>query len=190
MRSLIAGMQVSVDLKIEGPNGDADWVPSWSDTFDLVPQVDACLLGAAMYPGYEAFWRAIHAAPTELLDRTGELPTPEEIEYAAFAGRTPHYVLSSSLAIAAWSHTHFLRSAEEVAALKKQPGRDIYVVGGAITICTLLDAGLIDELRLTLHPLIAGPGKPLFDRVERHRLSLRSMRSVDGGKVALVYGVN
>jgi hypothetical protein len=45
MRKLIAGMQISLDGKVEGPDGYADWVPEWADNYGLIPQVDACLLG-------------------------------------------------------------------------------------------------------------------------------------------------
>src|SRR6059036_745936 len=45
MRKLIAGMKISVEGKIEGPEGYADWVEAWSDDYDLMLQVDACLLG-------------------------------------------------------------------------------------------------------------------------------------------------
>ena len=53
MRKLIAGMKLSVDGKIEGPEGYADWVEGWSDDYGLTSQIDACLLGANMYRGYE-----------------------------------------------------------------------------------------------------------------------------------------
>ena len=46
MRKLIAGMKMSVDEKIEGPEGVADWVEAWSDNYDLMPQIDACLRGS------------------------------------------------------------------------------------------------------------------------------------------------
>src|SRR5262245_3804158 len=59
MRKLIAGMKTSVDAKIEGPEGVADWVEAWSNDYDLMPQIDACLLGANMYPGYEGYWTAV-----------------------------------------------------------------------------------------------------------------------------------
>jgi hypothetical protein len=43
MRKLIAGMKTSVDGKIEGPDGFADWVDTWTDDYGLTPQIDACL---------------------------------------------------------------------------------------------------------------------------------------------------
>ena len=59
MRKLIAGMQISLDGEIEGSEGYADWVEAWSDNYDVTRRVDACLLGAGMYSGYEAYWTAV-----------------------------------------------------------------------------------------------------------------------------------
>jgi dihydrofolate reductase len=189
MRKLIAGMQSSLDGKIEGPEGYADWVEAWSDSYDVMSQVDACLLGAGMYPGYEQYWTAIQNGPDEVLPQTGSVPTPGEVEYARFAAQTPHYVLSSTVTSAAWSNTRFVRGLDDVAALKREPGKDIYLVGGARTVASLIDAGLVDELRLTVHPLLAGEGKALFATTDRRRaLELRKVRQLQGGRVSLIYG--
>ena len=45
MRKIIAALVVSVDGFIEGPNGELDWVDTWEDPFDLLPQIDTCILG-------------------------------------------------------------------------------------------------------------------------------------------------
>jgi dihydrofolate reductase len=133
MRKLIAGMKISVDGKMEGSEGSADWVEAWSDDYGLMPQVDACVLGGGMYPGYEQYWTAIQKEPDKPVWITGSAPTPAEIEWARFAAQTPHYVLSSTLTSALWPKTRFVRGLEEIAALKQQPGKDIYLVGGART---------------------------------------------------------
>src|SRR5215831_7361000 len=142
MRKLIAGMKISVDGKSEGPGGGADWVHAWSDSYDVMPEVDACLLGAGMFPGYEQYWGAILKAPDKPLPMTGGLATPEEVEYARFAARTPHYVISSSLSTAQWPGTRFLRGLDDITALKRQPGKGIYLVGGSRTTASLIEAGL------------------------------------------------
>ena len=190
MRKLIAGMKISVDGKIEGPEGYADWVEAWSDDYGLMQQVDACLLGANQYPGYERYWTAVQNGPDEPLPQTGKEPTPEEVEYANFATQTPHYVLSSTLTSSLWPRTSFVRGLEEIAALKQQPGKDIYLVGGARITASLIDAGLVDELRLIVYPLIAGEAKALFATTERRRgLELRKVQQFEGGRVSLIYGI-
>jgi dihydrofolate reductase len=187
---LIAGMKVSVDGKVEGPEGYADWVEAWSDDYDLMQQVDACLLGANMYPGYERYWTAVQNGPEKPLPQTGKVPTSDEIEYASFAAQTPHYVLSSTLTSALWPRTSFVRGLEEIAVLKRQRGKDIYLVGGARITASLIDAGLVDELRLIVYPLIAGEGKALFAATFRRRgLDLRKVHQLQGGRVSLIYGI-
>jgi dihydrofolate reductase len=189
MRKLIAGMQSSVDAKITGRDGYADWVETWSDNYGLMPQVDACLLGAKMYVGYEQYWSAVQNAPDKPLPMTNRLPTRAELQWAQFAKETPHYVLSSSLQSALWPKTTFLRSTEDVAALKARPGKDIYLVGGGRTLESLIDAGLVDELRLHVHPLIVGEGQALFAGAKQRRgLYLRSVQELKAGRVGLVYG--
>jgi len=189
MRKLIAGMQVSIDAKIAGPAGYADWVDGWGDNFELMPRIDACLLGAGMYPGHEEYWTAVEQTePGKPLALTGTVPTPAEIEWARFAAQVPHYVLSKTLTAANWSRTRFLRGLDEVAALKDQPGKDIYLIGGARTTTSLIDAGLVDELHLQVHPLIAGDGTALFPATgTRRHLELRSVQQLDDGRAHLVY---
>ena len=189
MRKLIAGMKISVDGKMEGPEGMADWVEAWSEDYGLTPHIDACLLGAGMYPGYERYWTAIQNEPDTPAWITGKPPTPAEIEWARFVAQTPHYVLSSTLASALWPSTRFVRGLDEIAALKRQPGKDIYLVGGARTTASLIDAGLVDECRLIAYPLIAGDGKALFATTQRRGLELRKVEPLHGGRVSLTYGI-
>jgi dihydrofolate reductase len=189
MRKLIAGMKISVDGKTEGP-ATADWVNAWSDDYGLTPQIDACVLGAGMYPGYEGYWTSIQNQPDKPVWITGKAPTPAEIEWARFAARTPHYVFSRNLTSALWPNTSFVRGVEEIAALKQQSGKDIYLVGGARTTASLIDAGLVDELRLIVYPLIAGEGKPLFAMTEHRRgLTIRTVQQLSDGRVSLIYGI-
>ena len=100
------------------------------------------------------------------------------------------YVLSSTLRSAQWPNTRFVRTLGEIEALKSGPGKDIYLVGGARTTAGLIDAGLVDELRLIVYPLIVGPGKALFATAERRRaLELRGAEPIPGGLLRLTYGI-
>jgi dihydrofolate reductase len=190
MRKLIAGFKVSIDGRIEGPEGYADWVAAWSEDYGLMGQIDACIVGGGMYPGYERYWTAIQTAGDQVLPMSGKLPTPEEVEWAHFAARTPHYVLSRTLDDAQWPHTSFLRSLDDVSALKRKPGKDIYLMGGARVVAALIDGGVVDELRLILYPLIAGPGKTLFaTAAQRRNLELRTAQPLPDGRVSLVYAM-
>ena len=191
MRKLITGMKTSVDGKFEGPDGYADWVDGWSDDYGLMALVDACILGGHMYPGYEQYWSAIQNEPDKPLPMTGKSPTPAEVEWARFAAQTPHYVLSNTLTSALWPNTKIIRSVQDIVALKQEPGRDMYLMGGAQIAASLIDAGLVDELRLIVYPLIAGSGKGLFATAElRRTLELRKVQQLQGGRLSLIYGIS
>jgi dihydrofolate reductase len=190
MRKLIAAMKASLDGKIERLDSPADWVTAWSEDYGLTPEIDACILGSGMYPTYEQYWTSIQTEPEKPAWITGTPPTPAELEWAEFARRTPHYVLSKTIDSAAWPNTSFIRSLDEIAALKQQAGKNIYLVGGGKTTASLLDAGLVDELRLIVYPLIVGNGKSLFAPSGRQRdLDLKEVQQLSGGRISLVYSV-
>ncbi|ESX92333.1 hypothetical protein X754_20330 [Mesorhizobium sp. LNJC403B00] len=184
-------MKISIDGKIEGPEGFADWVDNWSEEYGLMPEIDACLLGGIMYAGYERYWSAIQQnEPDQPLPMTGRLVDPAELEWARFAAKTPHYVLSNTMTTSAWASTRFLRRLDDVAALKREPGKNIYLMGGARITASLIEAGLVDEMRLIVYPLLAGDGKALFGTVHaRHGLELRQVGQLSDGRVSLVYGL-
>jgi dihydrofolate reductase len=188
MRKIISAMQVSLDGFIEGPNGELDWIENWEDSYGLMAQVDACVLGAGMYPGYEQYWSAVLAAPDAPLPFSGKPATQGEIDYATWTQRTPHIVLSKSLSGAGWKTTRIVREIDDIARLKQQPGKDIYAIGGAAFVSGLIERGLVDELRLAIHPVLLGSGKALFkDSPRRHRLILAQTRPLPWGTVELSY---
>jgi dihydrofolate reductase len=191
MRKLIAAFRVSLDGFIQGPNGEVDWVDTWEDTFDLMPQIDAVVLGGGMYPGYEQYWSAVQADPQSALPNTGRLASAGEIEYARFANATPHVVLSTTLDTVSWQTTRIVRDVEEIRAMKDQPGKDIYAVGGATLVSSLMNRGIVDELRLDVHPIVLGAGKALFNGVkERQPLQLLDAKPLEPGQVRLTYAAD
>jgi len=186
---------VSVDGFIEGPNGELDWAmeedeETWKDIFEMLESVDTCILGRVMYPDYEQYWLAILANPTGILPLSGKTATKNEIAYARWADKIPHVVLSKTLDKVAWKTTRIVRDLEEIRKMKQQPGKDMYVIGGATLVSSLMNLGLIDELRLMVNPLILGGGKALFKDVkERHALKLVRAKPLKSGKVGLTYSV-
>jgi dihydrofolate reductase len=193
MRKIIAALQVSVDGFIEGPNGELDWAmaedeETWGDIFEMLTHVDTFILGRKMYPGYEQYWLAVLANPNGPLPFGGGAATKNEIAYARLADKTPHIVLSKTLEKVAWKTTRIVRDAEEIRKMKQQPGKDMYVVGGATLVSSLMNLGLIDEIGLMVNPLVLGGGKALFKDVkERHALKLLRAKPLKSGKVALTY---
>ena len=188
-RTMIAALQVSLDGFIEGPEGEKDWAESWASALGLVPDVDMFVLGAGMYPDYGEYWKAILESPDRVPPFQERLPSKGEIAYARKAAQTPHVVLSTTLTKVAWPpNARIVRNVAELRNLKGQPGNNTYVVGGATFVANLLNEGLIDELRLIVHPVVLGKGRGLFDGInQRLSLDLVEAKSTEGGNVIVIY---
>ena len=119
----------------------------------------------------------------------GAIPgTPDAKRYAEFANRTTHLVLTRTVTEFNWPVARPVSDVNEIAALRDQPGRDIYVVGGAQTVRSFINAGLLDELRLTVHPLLVGEGTSLFDGVSGdHNFEIADAQRLDDGSIRMVY---
>jgi dihydrofolate reductase len=188
-RKMIAALQVSLDGFTQGANGEKDWVDSWADAIALIPDVDTFVLGAGMYPGYGEYWKSIYENPESVLSFQGRIPSKREVAYARLAAVTPHIVLSTTIKSVSWPAAHIVRDVAELKALKDQPGRNIYVAGGATVVSSLLNERLIDELRLIVHPVVLGKGQALFGGVNtRLSLDLVEAKSTESGTVLLTYG--
>jgi dihydrofolate reductase len=121
---------------------------------------------------------------------SGKLPTPKEVAYVKWAAKTPHIVVSRQPLKVSWKNTPVISDLEEIRNLKQQPGKDIYIVGGAMLVSSLINADLIDEIRLIVNPVLLGGGKALFRGVtERHYLKLESANPVEPGNVSLIDSV-
>ncbi|KIL74816.1 Dihydrofolate reductase [Bacillus badius] len=80
---------------------------------------------------------------------------------------------------------------EEVNKLKNKPGKDIWLYGGASLITTFINLGLVDEFRLSVHPVISGEGKPMFINInQRVHLKMVNARTFSSGVVQLIYHLN
>lgn len=184
MRKLIAAFKVSLDMKYQGPGDYADWVPAWAEDYDLGDRIDACLLGGAMYRGYERYWSGVRDNPDAPSAMTGTVPTEGEKQWSARIPSLTHHVLTRSLTSAAWSNTRMLSGIEEIADLKREKGQAIFLMGGGKLFRLLVAAGLVDELRLIIHPLAAGGPHSLFDdAAARQQFSLIAARPIDGGRL-------
>jgi dihydrofolate reductase len=191
MRKVIAAFKISADGKYAGPGGYPDWVDGWPDDYGpwLTTQIDACVLGGQLYPMYEQYWTQVQDAPDEIHPLSGHVPTAADVEWSAFAAKTPHYVVSSTLQSVTWPNTQILADLDAVAAMKREQGKDIYLIGGAVMVGAAIDAGLVDELRLIVYPLIVGEGKALFSSSARHAMELHKVEQLPDGRLSLVYGI-
>ena len=189
-RPFIAAMQVTLDGYILGPEREVDWVDSWADGLELLPQVDTFVLGGGMFPQYEQFWTAILDDPSAASDLLGRDPYPREVAYARLAAETPHLVLSTTLSNATWPTARIVRDINEIRALKGQAGKAVYVVGGPGLVTSLINSELLDELRLIVHPVAVGAGTPVFVAIaQRQALELLKTEPTASGRVNLTYRV-
>ncbi len=189
-RPFIAAMHVTLDGYSLGPDGNADWVDSWADGLELLPRVDAFLLGAGMFPAYEMFWTAVREDPAAVAEWLGRDPYPREIEYARVAAETPHLVLSTTLRDPTWPTARIASDVDELREFKAQPGGPVYVVGGARLVRSLIDEALLDQLRLSVHPVAVGAGAPLLSGITRRQdLELVDTERTTTGRVNLNYRV-
>jgi dihydrofolate reductase len=122
------------------------------------------------------------------------MPDPDD-PVAHSLNNSHKYVVSNTLsdADATWRPVTVLRgdAAAAVRALKEQPGRELHINGSTTLGCSLLDAGLVDELRLVVAPVVVGDGRRLFDRSD-HATGLRLLdaAATPTGLTVLTYAVD
>jgi dihydrofolate reductase len=168
--------------------GDADWVDSWADGLDLLPPVDAFILGGGMFADYEQFWATILEDPDAASGMLGRGVYPREVAYARLAAQTPHLVLSKTIDESTWPSARIIHDINDIRAFKEQPGRAVYVVGGPALLTSLINEGLLDELHLIVHPVIVGGGTALFAGLDgRRTLELVSSEPTGSGRLHLTY---
>jgi dihydrofolate reductase len=157
MRDLIVTENMSVDGVIDLSGGWFDpQTQSDSDHSDLMAVLteqgqaaDAFLTGRVTFEQFRSYW------PHQAGDQTG---------ISEYLNRVHKYVVSASLTEPGWEPTTVLRGPlrEEITALKAAPGRDIVVTGSITLVRALIAAGLVDEYRLFVYPVVAGKGARLF----------------------------
>ena len=118
----------------------------------------------------------------------GRAPYPREVTYARLAAETPHLVLSTRLTDTSWPTARIVRDIEEIRGLRQQPGNAFYVVGGPGLVASLVNADLLDELHLIVHPVVTGGGTALFGGIaKRQALEFVSAEPAASGRIHLTY---
>src|SRR5262249_43826841 len=115
-----------------------------------------------------------------------------DLKFAPIWRQTPKIVFSRTMTKADWD-TRVINGniAEEVAALKRQPGKDLLLTGGSGLAATLTELGRIDEYHIVVHPVVLGGGRPLFPKPkDRIDLKLVESRTFDSRTVLLRYELN
>lgn len=177
-RKIILDLAVTLDGLIEGPNGEVDWciMDDEMDFPKFLDGIDTILYGRKSFDAWGQFSPESESAPAEK-----ELWESVHAKKKFVFSRTQKGEQSGAL---------FLNGSisEEVAKLKKEPGKDMWLYGGASLITSFVNEGLVDEYRLSVHPVVLGEGKPLFiDISQRVPLELADTRIFSSGVVQLIY---
>ncbi len=170
---------VSLDGLFEGARPwELDWhMYVWGDdleqlSLEQLRAADLLIFGRFTYEGMAAYWPSASGEVAELMNAL------------------PKLVVSTTIERPSWHNARVLRSGatRELARLKREAGKDMLIFGSAALSDTLMHAGLIDEYRLCLVPVVLGSGTPLFKRSpERTRMALLEARSLASGCVILRY---
>ena len=179
MRKIVAGLFISLDGVYEAPD---QWhFPYFNDQMGeavdaQMKAADTMLLGRVTYEEFAGFW------PQQSSD---------EIDIADYMNNTPKLVVSSTLDNLEWQNSTLITGnnvVEELTRLKQQPGKNISITGSGTLARSLLNAGLLDELHLLVHPIVVGHGKRLFtDESDQKGLKLVESTIFDNGVLYLTY---
>ena len=182
MRSVTYSMSVSLDGYIVGPDGSFDWtMPDEVFRFwiDEIRRVGVHLMGRRLYETM-LYW--------ETADQDGSLGDAE-LEWAALWNPLPKVVFSTTLsAVQGNARLASGGLADEIERLRAEPGEGDIAIGGATLAAEA--AGLIDEYRVIVHPVLVGGGISYFPHGERRvNLELVETRALSSNVVYLRYRV-
>jgi dihydrofolate reductase len=177
MRKIIASFFMSLDGVVEAPD---QWhFPYFNDEMGAaieaaMAEADALMMGRMLYQEWAAYW------PNQSSDDP----------IAALMNNQRKFVVSSTLDTVEWNNSTLITGdiVAEITKLKQQPGKAIAISGSGTLVQSLLHHGLLDELRLMIHPIVVGRGKRLFtDRSEQQALKLTDSQIFSTGVVYLTY---
>jgi dihydrofolate reductase len=179
MRKIVVSEFLSADGVMEAP--DTWQFPFQTEEMGAITErqtseTDAFLLGRVTYEIFAGFW------PTM---------TQNEFGVADKWNSSPKYVVSTSLQKADWNNSTLIKSnvIEEIRRLLLQPGGKIGIIGSGILVHSLLQAGLIDEIQVLVHPIVLGKGIRLFGDGYHSPLKLTDSKILSNGVVFLSYHI-
>lgn len=180
MRSIFAFFMISVDGYHETADRDLSWhnVDAEFNEFavEQLDEADTLLFGRRTYQLMAEFW----PSPAGMQDDSGVAERMNSYQKV---------VVSPTLRSADWAPSTLISDdvPAQLRKLKEQPGRDIALLGSSTLAASLLDVGLIDELRLMVSPVVLGGGHPVLAGARLARLTLAGRREFRSGNELLTY---
>lgn len=188
MRKLVLFAHISLDGFAGDKNGGLGFL-SYNEELqqfaeELVKTVGTPVYGKNTYELMAGYW------PTVLKNPDAD---KHSLAHAQWVHDVPKIVFSTTLPSADWNNTTLIKEnlVEEVNKLKQQSGKDLVIFGSPGLAKSLMNLGLIDEYKLTLHPIVLGEGNSLFDgNTHLSKLKLLESKTLGSGVVTLHYGVS
>ncbi len=177
MRKVVAGLFISLDGVVESPeqwgfqyfNDEmTEWIAAG------LAQADAVLLGRRTYLAFAELW------PNQ----------GSEVPMSRFLNNSPKYVVSATLNTPKWQPATLIKGdpAEALTKLKQQPGKNIQIPGSPTLVRSLLRNGLLDELSLTICPVVVGAGMRLWEEITNQvNLKLVYSKAFGTGALGVTY---
>ncbi|MEO7001592.1 MAG: dihydrofolate reductase family protein [Ktedonobacterales bacterium] len=183
MRKVMLFMLVTLDGFFEGPNQDISW-HNVDDEFNefavkQLGEVDTLFFGRVTYQGMASYW------PTPMA-------TEDDPVVTGIMNSKPKVVFSTTLEAADWENSRLVKEdvAAAVAQLKQEAGKDIAIFGSSDLTVSLIEMGLVDELRILVNPVVLGAGKRLLAGIhDAPKLQLLETRAFRNGNVLLRYQI-
>lgn len=162
MKKVILGVAVSLDGFIEGPNGEYDWCPPPSQTEmnEFLDGIDSIFFGRKSF---------------------------ELVGQSAFPGKAS-YIFSNSLKKVEGDDVHLIGGdfVSEVKKIKSNPGKNVWLFGGASLTTSFINNNLVDEMWLGLVPIVLGGGKPLFENINQRIYFKLNTVTIKNGYASLI----
>ena len=171
----------TLDGYFEGPDHDISWHNAGNEEFakfanDQLDETDTLIFGRRTYELMAGFWPSEEAIKIEP-DTAMRMNSSKKIVFSHNPMSTDWQNVESSTNVA-----------EKMSELKNAPGKDIAVLGSSNLCLTLLDEGLLDELRIMVNPLVIGQGTPLLNGTDKiRRFTLTGSKAFKSGNVLLTY---
>ena len=190
MRKIHVFLMISLDGYFEGPNHDISWHNVDHEfneyAIEMLREIGTMLYGRRTYQLMEEYWPKAEVDPKTAVD---------DRVVAKLMNETPKIAFSRSLKEVKeqehWKNVQLRHSIDpdEIRKLKEQPGKDIWV-GGSELATEFIKLGLVDEIRLSINPVVIGKGAPLFQGLNKMlELKLTRTRPFKSGNVLLYYDV-